>query len=360
LETEHCDVLIIGCGPSGSTAAKKVADNGYDVLIIEKKQNIGEPVQCAEYIPKLITQHINLESNSITNKIQTMRTYLPDNEMIEIKAPGFIVNRAMFDKNLASDAVESGAKLLIGVKAVELNDENIIVKKGLTDIKVNAKIIIGADGPKSIVGKWIKQQNSNFIVAKQYEMILNERMEHTEVYFDENYYGSYAWLFPKGRYANIGIGINSNNAKDLSKLLDIFVKRLTDRNKILPNSIVRETSGLIPINGPMKKTVSDNIILVGDAAGFTHPITGAGILNAVISGGIAGKITNKALEFEDVEILKTYDSEWKKVLGSNLKTALNKRRLFDNYFLDKANKFLNFNEALDKCWVSFRGYYHDD
>ena len=360
METEHCDVVVIGCGPAGSTAAKEVADEGYDVLIIEKKQTIGEPVQCAEYVPKLITQHIKVERNSVTNKVRSMRTYLPNGEIVETNAPGFIVNRAVFDKNLAANAVESGAKLLIGTKAVKFNKKSLIARKGYTDIKINAKIIIGADGPRSIVGTWINQKNSDFIVAKQYEMILTERMEHTEAYFDDTYYGGYAWLFPKGKYANIGIGISLDHSVVLSKLLEVFVKRQTDQKKILPNSIVRKTAGLIPINGPMNKTALDNIVLAGDAAGFTHPITGAGILNAIISGGVAGKIVRKALEFKDIEILKTYELEWKKILGRNLETALNRRKLYDNYFHEKTDEFQDLNEALQKCWVGFRGYYHED
>lgn len=360
MEIEHCDFLIIGCGPGGSSAAKKIADNGYNVLIIEKKQNIGVPVQCAEYIPKLITQHIKVESNSITNNIKSMRTYLPNGENVELKVPGFIVNRTILDINLASNAIESGAKLLIGTKAVKFNEKKIIAKKGNTDITINPKIIIGADGPKSIVGTWINQKNSRFIVAKQYEMILNECLDYTEVYFDEEFKGGYGWLFPKGKYANVGIGINSIYSRNLIKLLEDFVKKLIVQKKILPYSIVRKTTGLIPINGPLTETVEDNIILVGDAAGFTHPITGAGILNAVISGDLAGKIASKALECEDTEILNTYNLEWGKIIGSSLKTALNRRKLFDNYFSDKISKFQNLNEALQKCWVAFRGYYYDE
>ena len=360
MEIEQCDVLIIGCGPSGSTTAKKVVDKGYKVLIIEKKQKVGEPVQCAEYIPKLITQHIKLDRNSITNNVNSMKTHMPNGEINGLKTPGYIVNRAIFDKNLASYASESGAKILLGTKAEKFSNNNIIAKRGNTEIKINPKIIIGADGPKSNVGSWINQKNFQFIVAKQYEMILTEYQDYTDVYFDEKFNGGYAWVFPKGKYANVGIGINSFYSRNLSKILDDFVKKLIYEKKILPHSIVKKTAGLIPINGPLHKTVIDNIILVGDAAGFTHPITGAGILNAVISGSIAGEIVNNALKSENIDILNTYNLEWESLIGSSLRMALKRRKLYDDFFANNISKFQNFNEVLQKCWVAFRGYYDDD
>lgn len=356
----HCDVLVVGCGPSGCCAAKEAAERGNKVLIIEKKQNIGEPVQCAEYIPMLINQYIKLENNSINNKIKIMRTFLPNHETVDTKAPGFVVNRAIFDKNLAKYAVDSGAKLLMRTMAIKPIEKGIIAKRGDKYLKINPKIIIGADGPKSVVGTWIKQTNSQFLIAKQYKLVLKEKMEHTEVYFDEEYIGGYAWLFPKGKYANVGVGIYLNYSVKLSKLLNDFVKKLTKQKKIMSNTIIKKTIGLIPINGPLKRTKVCNIMLVGDAGGFTHPITGAGILNAVIGGCIAGKIANEALRCENIEKLQKFEKEWKKSIGTNLEIANKRRKLLDSYFNCETNEFQNLNEALKKCWITFRGYYRDE
>ena len=110
------DVLVIGAGPAGSTAAKAASEQGLRVLLIEKKANVGLPVRCAGYIPRLLSKETDFDANAIVQKIDFMRTYLPDDETIERRSPGFILERSLFDKDLALRAINAGADLMSTVQ----------------------------------------------------------------------------------------------------------------------------------------------------------------------------------------------------------------------------------------------------
>lgn len=365
MEQLSCDVLVVGAGPAGSTAALEAARKGKRVIIIDRRRVIGEPAQCAGYIPVLITQHIKLDKECIMNKIDFMRTFLPDGSTDDTKTPGFIIDRSMFDKYLVRRAAEKGARLMVGTSFHDFNSEGATIIHGNEHRKIKASVIISADGPKSTVGKLLNIQNINFIVARQYEMALKETMNHSEVYFSENYLGGYAWLFPKGKFANVGLGMHSTQSAELKGKLDDFVKTLVEKDRLYPGSSVRTTGGLVPIGGPAEKTVVKNVILAGDAAGLTHPITGAGILSAVISGKLAGKTASAALDESqngsvDEALLMDYEHEWKSFLKSDLDLAVKRRNMLNGYFIGMFDRYKSLTEALKKSWVVFRDYYYDD
>jgi flavin-dependent dehydrogenase len=183
---------------------------------------------------------------------------------------------------------------------------------------------------------------------------LSSHLDFTEVYFNQDFFGGYGWLFPKGKSANIGIGIkydsNSKLSKSLNNILNKFVKTLEKDGKV-KNSPFFTTNGLIPVGGPLN-TVKDNIMLVGDAAGQTHPITGGGILQAVICGKIAGKIAAQAIQKEDIEILIKYENEWRDIFGKWLERAEAKRQFLESNW----NKL---DKNIKKCWTIFKEYYYE-
>ena len=121
-------------------------------------------------------------------------------------------------------------------------------------------------------------------------------MHHTEVYLSPDIYGGYGWLFPKGDTANVGLGMKRNNAHShrIHAMLGRFMEKLKKDGKIKGDPL-NSTAGWIPVK-PLEKSVNGNILLVGDAAGHTHPITGAGIFTAVSCGKMAGNWAAKALK----------------------------------------------------------------
>ena len=296
------DVLVIGAGPAGSTAAKAASEEGLKVLMIERKANVGLPVHCAGYIPRLLPRKADFDANAIIQKIDFMRTYLPDGGTIETRSPGFILERSLFDKDLVLRAVDAGADLMIKTTAVSRNKGRVSVKRGRETTEIEAKVIIGADGAKSTVGGWVNEKNRNFIIALQGEVRLKEPMAHTEVYFDVEFEGGYAWLFPRGLTANAGVGVNFKHSGNLRQKWEFFLDGLDKEGKVVNDSMVGISAGLVPVGGYLNTVPDENILLVGDAAGHTDPITGAGILPAIQCGQIAGKVAAEAIKNNDMKI----------------------------------------------------------
>ena len=134
--------------------------------------------------------------------------------------------------------------------------------------------------------------------------------------------------FQKGRTANVGMGIIPQKTSLLSNLMNDFLNRLVDSKRLSGIDIVGKTGGSIPASNP-RQTVFGNILLVGDAAGHAHPITGAGILNAVIGGEIAGRIAAEAVARGDLRYLENYEIEWRETFGKSLSYGAFKREFLE-------------------------------
>lgn len=359
-----CDILIIGAGPAGSSAALKAAQEGARVILIEQKKEIGVPVQCAEYIPVQLTNSIGLRDDLLVQEIHFMRTYLPNGEVKETESIGYIIDRDRFDQHLAEMAEKAGVEIRKDCKAEILLTPPLLkggigglsgveVIEGDKRYSIEARIIIGADGPKSTVGRWIGAENKEFVSAKQYIVPLKFEMNYTDVYFRDYIHGGYGWLFPKGNKANVGIGIDISFGSEPSEALDRLVDELFKSGKI-EKKILNSTGGLIPVGGIVGLR-KDNILLCGDSAGQCNPITGAGISNAVLCGSLAGEISAKAVIDDNLDILSEYDEAIEELIAHSISHAVEKRRHLQQHWGKDT-----LSEALKTCWIAFEGYYGEN
>ncbi len=344
------DLLVVGAGPAGSMVSQIVAKENYKVLLIDRKSAIGEPVQCAEYVPALLSKEISIPAECIANEIKSLILHAPNKKIYQFSAPGYILNRVLFDKWLAINAIKNGAHLWLNTKFIKITDGCAILQRQNTTVKIKAKIIVGADGPSSAVRRAINENYRDYVIAYQQEFPLVNVMNYTEVYFDKRFFGGYAWLFPKRHSANVGLGIRLKNksGSELKELFALFVENLKREKKIHPNPIAT-TNGLIPVGGPIK-SLNKNVILVGDAAGQTHPITGAGISQAIICGKLAAQAIIKTLKSKIANDLSYYESAWHNLYYDELKRAVQRRKLMES-------EWNRFEKIFKKCWVSFAEYY---
>ena len=352
---EGYDIVIIGAGPAGSSAAQAAAQRGARVLLIDRKQRIGVPVQCAELVPQLISRHVDFSSNCIIQTIEQMVTHLPDGFSYEMRGPGYMLDRSLFDKELAARAILSGARILTETKAVALSSDGIVLERGLKQETIHSKVVIGADGVHSSVARFLGLAPLKTIVALQYEVVLNESQNHVDIFFHSDYEGGYAWFFPKGRTANVGIGLIPSKTSLLPTLMDHFLNDLMDLKRISGIDILGKTGGSIPCEIP-RRTVFENTLLVGDAAGHAHPITGAGIFNAVMGGEIAGRVAAEAVAKGDPRYLENYEIEWREIFGKTLSYGAFKRGFLEENWNKDA---VSFEDLIRKTWVGFEEYYED-
>jgi digeranylgeranylglycerophospholipid reductase len=353
--SEHYDIVVIGAGPAGSSAAQAAVQRGAKVLLIDRRQRLGIPVQCAEFVPQWISRHASFSSTSIMQKVEKMITHLPDRIIFEMKSPGYMLDRSLFDKELAASAILSGAKISIGTKAVGLSPGGLVVERGSKKQTVPSKIFIGADGASSSLARFVGKPRLKTVTALQYEVVISEPQNHVDVYFHKDYEGGYGWFFPKGKTANAGIGVVSSKAPRLPDLLDNLLDFLRESKTLQGVQIVSKTGGLIPCEF-YEQNLFKNVLLVGDAAGHAHPITGAGIFNAVRGGEIAGRIAAEAIERGDLRYLENYEMEWRETVGKSLSYATFKRRFLEGHW-DKPG--VDFEELIRKTWVGFEEYYQD-
>ncbi|MGZ7049701.1 MAG: NAD(P)/FAD-dependent oxidoreductase [Methanobacterium sp.] len=339
------DVLVIGAGPSGSSAAKHAALNGARVLMIEKKSEIGAPKRCAEGVSKdgLINLGIEPSSRWVTSEIEGVRLVSPggidvwlNQDTVKLPEMGYVVERKVFDKHMAMDAARAGADIMLKTlaKGLERKDGHVIVKaeKMGQEIEIKAKIVIGADGPESRVGRWgglrTATKPKDMESGAQFEMVGLEMEDPNslEFYFGSVAPGGYAWVFPKGEdIANVGLAIISTlTDKSAYEHLVDFVKTCpTTKNA----TAVELNVGGDPVGGIIKKISADNLLVVGDAAGMVNPLTGGGIISGMQGGLIAGEIAAAAIEDDDVSAkrLSKYDERCRKEIGDSFKKYMKAR-----------------------------------
>ncbi len=346
------DVVVVGGGPGGSMAAWEAAKGGVSVCMLEKDRDIGYPVRCGEAAGETgIKQFVDIKDSWISEKITGAKLVSPSGISVDIdfaSETGFILNRRIFDYDLSRYAANSGAEVYTKtyVKNVLKNDGQVngVMLDYLGEEKeIQAKIVIGADGLTSRVGRWaglktqIRMKDMESAVQYSVSNIDLERNKMIMYVGKQHAPGGYLWVFPKGdRFANIGIGISGKYSKDKSakKYLDEFIKRK------YPNAAILTTMcGGVPCARPMKKPIVKGLMLVGDAAHQINPMTGGGIVSAMKGGWIAGQVAAKAINTSDYseKVLQAYPDQMWKDFGKNYERFYNIKQAVESLTDDDLN-----------------------
>ena len=244
---------------------------------------------------------------------------------------GRTLDRRAFDKHLAKLAVEAGARLHTGTSLLSIVDG--VARTTMGDVR--AKVIVGADGPNSKTAKESGLRNPELrypAISCQAEGSFDPIIK---MYFGSVAPGGYAWIIPKRKGANVGVGFNPYLLKDKpSDLFERFVSKLGMEYRDV-------TMGFVPMSGPNPETVKGNTVLVGDAAGHVMATNGGGIPIAMIAGRIAGQTVRDHLK--NGVSLAEYERRWRVVLGKPLSDALWTRK-FGGYFFptDRRMEFAMF------------------
>jgi digeranylgeranylglycerophospholipid reductase len=329
-----CDVLVVGAGPAGCGVAKAAAEKGTDVLVIDKKKEIGVPVECGECVgislPKFFG--IKIPSNVISSKQNSAIFYLNREMMIENSEQywkSVSIERKMLDKHFAIEATRAGAKVLADTELINVKKENrkivsLKVKSSGKFENIEPKIVVAADGSHSTVAKELGIKlfdNKQMAYSIEYEMagIKLKHPNSVQIFLDENIGYGYGWIIPKGKdRANVGVG-NLGFKKINYKLEDFINNNPIVKSQTESGSILEFKRGDTPITGPIDKLVWGNVIFVGDAAGQNIAHVGEGTFPSYIAGGIAGECASKAVKTKDIKnSLDKYPMTIKKVLGEIL------------------------------------------
>lgn len=347
----ECDVAVVGAGPAGSMAALAAARKGAEVIVLERRRQIGLPVRCAGLLPVALLRDVPATARAVIQRTTGIVTHLPDGDQHEMAVPGAMLDRGAFDRALSAAAASAGSEVWTQTAVVAVEDGLLVADRRGVRGTVRARVTIGADGPRSIIGRHVGLANDRFAVAKQRDVSLSAALSATHVFFDPLFYGGYGWLFPKGERANLGVAVDMTRHGALGEAIRILTARVEELRLVTKDSAVSWAGGLIPVGGPLGSARVGPVILAGDAAGQTHPITGAGIHAAVFCGGLAGEVAADFVASGDEEDLARYERDWRSLWGSVLERGLNRR----SELLMRWDEDLS--AALRRCWVVFQDYY---
>ena len=296
---EHCDVLIIGGGPAGSTLAWKLRTCGLDVVILDASTFPREKV-CAGWITPAVIDLLQIDDDysreHVLQPITGFKTGMMGGAEVLTRYDHTIsygIRRSEFDHYLL---MRTGARLRLGNALRSLQREN---GYWIVNDDLKTPLVIGAGGHFCPISRPIRrgrEQNGEAVIAQEAEFLMDEsqqqecqiRGDTPELYFCEDLKG-YGWCIRKGAFLNIGLGREDNH--DLTGHVRAFCDYVRERKAIPLNGQANFKGHAYRLyKGPSPNVVDDGVMLVGDAAGLAYPKSGEGIRPAVESALLAAEV----------------------------------------------------------------------
>jgi digeranylgeranylglycerophospholipid reductase len=288
------DVVVVGAGPAGSLAARFAAHGGARTLLVDQREELGVPVQCGEFVPtpdelkdllpcpEVIDEAFQVPPATILRATETMACIAPSGHQYRFPLRGYSVSRRAFDQALARRAEEEGAELRYPAGVTRVRDDVVEFARG---DPVRARVVVGADGPLSTVGRSVGFQVPRSLFRMITATAAGDFPPEIDLFFGRVAPGGYAWMIPKDGEANVGLGVTHlPTGTTLSGLLDRFLRR--ERY----GAVVDRTRWWVPVGPPPASAVRGRALLAGDAANLVMATNGGGIPTAMISGRDAGVI----------------------------------------------------------------------
>lgn len=328
---DRYDVIVVGAGPAGSSAARFAAEGGARTLVVDQRPRIGTPVQCGEFLPtaeeladllpcpEVIQTAFEIPPETVLRSTSTMVCVAPDGHRFRFPLRGVSVDRTRFDPALARRAERAGAELRHPVGAVGLTPDGVRLTTGE---EVRAPVVIGADGPLSTVARGVGFAPFRALYRMITATVVGEFPPEIDLYFGSLAPGGYAWMIPKAGAANVGLGTTELPPKTtLSTLLDRFVAQAG----MAPAT--GRVRWWVPIGPPPASAVRGRALFCGDAANLVMATNGGGIPTAMVSGHDAGVAA--AAHVRDGLPLAAYDRLWKAHLYGPLERGYRIKRFGD-------------------------------
>jgi digeranylgeranylglycerophospholipid reductase len=331
------DIVIVGGGPAGLSAAWSAAKKGICVAVLEREEAIGHSIRTSGVTWIKEAKSFGIPSDCY-NPIRNYSFYSPNNHVTltssEPQAAVLDVRRTY--QFLAYQAANAGADIFVRTNVISILDENgklagVKATSIKDDLVFHSKLVIDASGFYSVIGKntGTVSQWKRFGVGAEFEAYVDTIDPETWYLMVGQQYSpaGYAWIFPLGKNkVRIGVGVGKPESQidPTQRLLELIDKKprpIGSLGRIVP---IEFHYGLIPNEGLTHTTIADNLLLVGDAAGQANPLVLEGIRYAIEFGRVAGHVGAEAILKNDTskESLKPYEENWKKAIGSKIKAAV--------------------------------------
>ena len=330
------DLIVVGAGPAGSSAAYAAAKNGIKVALLEKEENVAQTVRTSGVTWIDYAKEFGIPEDCY-NPIRTYNFCSPNNtvSITDNKPKAAVLDVRKTYRFLADMAKKNGAEIFVNTNVTNVITENgsivgVKASSSNSEMSFRAGMIIDASGFQSAVSKslGLVKQWERFGVGAEYEAEVENVKSDTWWLMVGQMYSpaGYAWIFPLGKnIVRIGVGVGKPESHvDPTQRLDELIEKGAGPIKDLGKITKKEFHyGLIPNEGLSRKTVYDNLILVGDTAGMANPLVLEGIRYAIKYGRVAGDVASKAIKSGDTseKALQYYEETWKKEIESKIKSA---------------------------------------
>jgi geranylgeranyl reductase family protein len=328
------DLIVVGGGPAGATCARRAAQLGLDVLVLERVQHPRRKA-CGGGITVRVRDLLDFDlTRTVERQQYGIRLYSPSGLLVEhssSESSGFTVRRETFDVFLLEKAKDAGAAVVERTRVTDVVEgpDSVIARTEEGDHR--GRLLVGADGVNSTVARrtglrqgWRSDDVGLCIEASvpmdpsEIVRIVGERAL-LETHFGPVLYG-YGWAFAKRSEFSLGIGTRVSRIQDLKGAWRKFIAEFEKRHSVRCD-LSQATSARLPLSGRIENTCSKRIMLVGDAAGFVAPVTGEGIYYAVRSGRAAADIAHDVLSAGPKPDCKPYEMRCKSEFGADLAVA---------------------------------------
>ena len=309
IAAERVDALVVGGGPAGLIAARELAGRlpGGSVLLVERDRAIGAPVRCGEGVGSAgLAEFIDpAGADWVSRRITRVILRAPDGTDVRVAEGdvGYVLDRTRFEPALAAQAGSAGAEIRVAAEVTGLarNGSGWIAALSTPrgESAVHARIVIAADGVEGMTARWAgldtRVPSRDMESCAQYVMSgFDFDPDAILLHFGQEIApGGYAWIFPKGETtANVGLGVVALHAGGCSARahLDRYVAR-----ECPEATITGMTVGGVIVHPTIKRTVTDGLLVCGDAAHMINPLSGGGIVNAMKAGRLAAHAAADAI-----------------------------------------------------------------
>jgi len=329
---EEFDVIVVGAAVAGSRTAGLIAESGRSVLLIEDNLKVGYPCKCTGLVSWRIKELLpTMPEKLFVNTVREATFHAPNGKSMTLSSrkPVYVIDRPGLDKYLFDMAREAGANTSVGEKFLSYEK-----REGYVEVKTDkgtykAKIIVGADGANSSVGKQSGlRYPENYLVGVQ--TTASGNFDKVELWFGSAVSpGFFAWVVPENEnMARIGLATDRKAGEYYENFLKSRIGRIEKP----------DVGGVIRF-GLMERTCDDRMMVVGDAACQVKPYSGGGIIMGLISSRVCAEAALAALRQKDFSrgfLVRNYDKKWKAKIGKGIK-----RGMMLNGLLSSGDRSLN-------------------
>lgn len=324
MKSKKYDVAVIGAGPAGSLCARNLARRGYEVLLAEKRPVVGVPVRCGEATGtrKRLEDFTPLNEEWIETDIHGVILHGPKQTTVRYDKPGIglMLDRRLFDQDLAAQAAEAGADLqtdarICDVKAVANGLRELRIVKNGEEIAASAAMVVGADGAEALSGRWVglktRQLPPHTCSAIEFRLAAEDANPHHLTFWQghETINRGYVWVFPKlrSKVVNLGAGIITPKMGERN----VYDITMEFKEKLFPKAELLEVhGGAVPVSGTLEDYVDERFALCGDAAHHTNPMTGGGIVAGMAAAAFLSEWVDRG--FQKGDLSKTFLKHYEK------------------------------------------------